>query len=175
MGLLTLSLMLAWAAPAAWARGEAHLRVEVVDERTGEMKVNLDMPLNAVESILDIINEQVHGDVGMDFDFGDHGMDVRKIYLALRDSDMSDFLEVNDGDTHVKVFMDRDAFQVRATEDGNLVASVYLPIQVLDALFSGPEDELPNTRAALKELASLAPITLVEVYEDHETVKIWVE
>ena len=122
---------------------------------------------------MDIINDQVHGDFNMEF--GDHGMDVRRIYMALRDSDMSDFLEVNDGDEHVKIWMDHDAFQVRVTRAGEQVAKVYLPLQVLDALFSGPEDELPNTRAAMDELSSLAPLTLVEVFEGHETVRVWVE
>jgi len=175
VGILTLSLIAALTAPAALARGEVHLRVEVTDEDSGEMKVNLDMPLGAIESILDILNDQVHGDFNMDF--GNHGMDVRRIYMALRDEDMGEFLEINDGDDHVKVWKDRDAFQVRVTRDGDArpLARVYLPIPLLDALFSGPDESLPNLKEALKELEHMAPLTLVEVYDDHETVKIWLE
>ena len=52
---------------------------------------------------------------------------------------------------------------------------VYLPVQVLDALFSGPEGSLPNLKVALRELEHMAPLTLVEVYDDGETVKVWLE
>jgi hypothetical protein len=175
VGILTLSLIAALFAPVALARGEVHLRVEVMDEDSDEMKVNLDMPLGAIESILDILNDQVDGDFNMDF--GNHGMDVRRIYMALRDEDMADFLEVNDGDDHVKVWKDRDAFQVRVTRDGNSrpVAMVYLPLPLLDALFSGPDESIPNLKDALDELSHMAPLTLVEVYEDRQTVKIWLE
>ncbi|MEE8385329.1 MAG: hypothetical protein V3S01_05395 [Dehalococcoidia bacterium] len=172
---LALSLMGALCAPAALAGDKVHLRVEVMDEDSGEMKVNLDMPLTAIESILEVLNDQVDGD--FDMDFGNHGMDVRRIYMALRDEDEADFLEVNDGDEHVRVWKDRDAFQVRVTRDGDSrpVVMVYLPIQVLDALFSGPDDSLPNLKVALQELEHMAPLTLVEIYDDHETVKVWLE
>ena len=144
VGILTLSLIAALCAPAALASGDVHLRVEVRDEDSGEMKVDLNMPLGAVESILDVLNDQVHGDFNMDF--SGHGMDIRRIYMALRDEDMSDFLEVNDGDQHVKVWKDRDAFRVRVTRDGysRPLASVYLPLPLLDALFSGPDESLPR-------------------------------
>ena len=175
VGILTLSLIAALCAPAALASDKVHLRVEVRNEDSGEMKVDLDMPLGAVESILDVFNDQVHGDFNMDF--GDHGMDVRRIYMALRDEDMSDFLEINDGDEHVKVWKDRDAFRVRVTRDGESrpVVMVYLPIPLLDALFSGPDESLPNLKAALQELEHMAPLTLVEVYDDEETVRVWLE
>ena len=175
VGFLTLSLIGALCAPAALARDRVHLRVEVTDEDSGEMKVNLDMPLTAIESILEVLNDQVHGN--FDMDFGNHGMDVRRIYMALRDEEEADFLEINNGDEHVRVWKDRDAFQVRVTRDGDPrpVVMVYLPLQVLDALFSGPDESMPNLKVALKELEHMAPITLVEVYDDHETVKIWLE
>ena len=175
VGILTLSLMAALFVPVALAGDEVHLRIEVTDENSGEMKVNLDMPLGAIESILDILTDQVHGDFNMDF--GHHGVDVRRIYMALRDEDMSDFLEINSGEEHVKVWKDRDAFQVRVTREGapRPVAMVYLPLPLLDALFSGPDESLPNLKGALKELEHMAPLTLVEVFDEDETVRIWLE
>lgn len=175
LGFLTLSLVGALCVPAAMARGKVHLRVEVTNEDSGEMKINLDMPLTAIESILEVLNDQVDGN--FDMDFGHHGMDVRRIYMALRDEEEADFLEVNDGDEHVRIWKDRDAFHVRVTRDGDSrpTVMIYLPLQVLDALFSGPEDSMPDLKVALRELEDMAPLTLVEVYDDHETVKIWLE
>jgi len=175
MAILRFTLLAALCAPVALARGEVHLRVEVTDEDSGEMRVQLDMPLTSIESLLDVLASQMHGAFNMDF--GQHGLGMRRIYRALRDEDMTDFLQIHDGDKHVKIWKDQNAFQVRVTRDGDSrpVVSVYLPLTVLDALFSGPDESPLALQFALEELKQAAPLTLVEVYDDQRTVKIWLE
>jgi hypothetical protein len=174
-GVLALALAASLAVPAAWARGDVKLHVEVTDESTGDMRMNLHLPLDSIDSILDILHDEM--DFDMDADFDHHGMDLRKLYLALRDQDLSNFLEVNDGGEHVRIWKDEDAFQVLVERDDQSwpVAKVYLPLQVMDALFSGMDDAALNFTAALEELRSLAPLTLVEANDDHETVRVWVD
>ncbi len=175
---LGMALALSLTLPVAMARGSVHLHIEVTDEETGEMRFKLDTPITAIDAILDALHDQMDG--GFDLDFAEmsgHGMDIHKMWMALRDEDLGDFLEVNDGEEHIRVWKDREAFQVRVTKDGESrpTVMVYLPIPVLDALFSGAGDAQLDLQAALRELEAMAPITLVEVYDDDETVRIWLD
>jgi hypothetical protein len=174
-GVLTLALAACLVMPAAWARRDIQLHVEVTDEDTGDMRMNLHLPLDSIDAILEILHEEVDFDVHQDFRH--HGMDLRKLYLALRDQDLSNFLEVNDGGDHVRIWKDDEAFQVlvEREDEPRPVAKVYLPLQVMDALFSGPDEAMLNFSAALEELRNLAPLTLVEANDDHETVRVWVD
>lgn len=177
-----LALCLGLALAPALARGPVHLHVEVVDVDSGDLQVSLNVPVTAIESMLEVLHDQLGDQLGSDFDldfrdFGHSGFDLRQMYLALRDEDLDDFLEVNDGDEHVKIWKDREAFQLRVSHDGETrpTAMVYLPLPMLDAMFAGPDGSPPDLKAALLELEAMAPITLVEVYDRDQTVKIWLE
>ena len=170
---LFVALVAGVAAPVAQARGDVLLRVEVNDPRTGEQRVRLNLPLDSIDQLLAIASKEMGHE--LDFDMG-HGMNLRALYLAFRDEDLSDFLEVNSEDgEHVRVWKDQDAFHVQVQEEGYYEPNVriYMPLQVLDVLFL--DDEELDLRGALDELRNMAPLTLVEVDKEDENIRIWLE
>ena len=172
---LTAAGILALAATAtAVAAGEVRLRVEVDDAVTGEQRVRLNIPLNSVESMLDIFQDELDVDFLREVDT--HGVRLRDLYLAIRDEDLSDFLEVQDRNgEHVKIWKDQEAFYIQVQEAGRSEpnVNVYLPLSVMDALLL--DGDAPDLQAAMDELRRLAPLTLVEVDHDDEIVRIWLE
>ena len=77
----------------------------------------------------------------------------------------------------MKVWKDSEAFRVQVWE-GNQTepkVKVQLPLQVTDVLFGGADATTPDFKAALEKLKEFAPMTLVEVRDDDQTVRIWLE
>lgn len=156
---------------------EVHLRVEIRDAGTGEDRVKLNLPIAAVDAILDAAGEQIETE-WVDLKQETHGVDIKKLYLSLRDQDLSELLEVNGDDgERVKVWKDREAFRVHVWDDGATEPKVkiQLPLAVTDALFGGPPDAPPDLKAAVAKLKEFAPLTLVEVNEGDESIRIWLE
>ena len=172
--MLTLAAAFLLGALPAAARGKVHLRVEATDARTGEATLRLNMPLDSVDALLEVLEDEIHADLDLR-GHEDHFLSMRKIYLAVRDEDLSDFLEMQDDDgTWVKVWKDREAFRVEARDrEGDETANLYLPLSVLDALFGGGDE--PDLHAALKELRSLAPLTILSVDDERRQVRVWLE
>ena len=175
---LALGLAMGVAPTTVEARGEVRLRVEVDDAETGEQRVRLNIPLTSIEGLLDMVGDEFDFDLDQDWmrEASARGVGLREIYLAVRDEDLSDFLEVTDEDgEHVKVWKDAEAFHVRVQEAGRSEPNVrlYLPLAVMDALLL--QGDTPDFQAALDALKALAPLTLVEVDDDDEVVRIWLE
>jgi hypothetical protein len=174
---LFVALVASVAAPVAEARGDVQLRVEVDDPRTGEQRVRLNLPLRSIDQLLAIASQQMDEEHEFDFnlDMG-NGMNMRALYTVFRDEDLTDLLQVNGEDgENVRVWKDRDAFHVEVQEEGYYEPNIriYLPLQVLDVLFM-EGDEL-DMSGALEELRRMAPLTLVEVDTEEETVRVWLE
>ena len=113
---LALGVAMGIAPTVAEARGEVRLRVEVDDVETGEQRVRLNIPLTSVEGLLALLGDEFDFDFGQDWmrEASAHGIGLREMYRAVRDEDLSDFLEVTGEDgERVRVWKDTEAFRVR--------------------------------------------------------------
>jgi len=163
------------ATPAA--ASEVHLRVEIKSLSSGEERVKMNLPLGAIDAILDAAGPELTSEWS-DLKEETHGVDLHKLYRSLRDQDLSELLEMNGNDgERVKVWKDSEAFRIQVWE-GNQTepkVKVQLPLQVTDVLFGGPDATAPDIKGALEKLRDFAPMTLVEIRDDDETVRIWLE
>jgi len=163
-------------AGAAHAGGDVVIGIEIIDNQTGEDRMKLSMPVGAVESMLHVAEEEIQAEFARGIRHG--GLDIRKLYMAMRDADLSDLLEVNQANgEQVKIWKDGDAFHLKVWDGDDIDPKVRieLPLLVLDALFSGDAEEGLNLKAALDSFRDLGPMTLVEVYERDETIRIWLD
>jgi hypothetical protein len=164
-------------APTPVAASDVHLRVEIKSLSSGEERVKMNLPLAAIDAILEAAGPDLATEWG-NLKEETHGVDLQKLYRSLRDQDLSDLLEVNGEDgERVKVWKDSEAFRVQVWE-GNQTepkVKVQLPLQVTDVLFGGADATAPDFKAALEKLKEFAPMTLVEVRDDDQTVRIWLE
>jgi len=159
------------------AAGEVHLRVEIRNLASGEERVKMNLPLAAIDAILDSAGPAIAGEWG-EFKEETHGVDLRTLYRSLRDQDLSDFLEVTGDDGEkVKVWKDSEAFRVQVWEgtQGEPKVKIQLPLEVTDVLFGGADATAPDIKGALEKLRQFAPMTLVEIRDESETIRIWLE
>lgn len=164
-------------APTPVAAGEVHLRVEITNLSSGEERVKMNLPLGAIDAIVEAAGPELTAEWS-DLREETHGVDLQKLYRSLRDQDLSDLLEINGDDgERVKVWKDSEAFRVQVWEgnEAEPKVKIQLPLQVTDVLFGGPDATGPDIKGALEKLRDFAPMTLVEIRDDHETVRIWLE
>jgi len=173
--------VLAGTAPAASpGDGAAWLHVRVEEPRQGSKhgsRVHVNLPMTAVEAALQAVPETIASDGRFHLGCHGHGIKVeefRRLWNELKSTGDAELVTVDDGDEHVSVSRKGDLLQVRVQEDGERESvHVDVPSAVVDALFSGPGQEL-NVRAALAELRTRRG-DVVRVNDRSSTVRIWID
>jgi hypothetical protein len=171
---------LAGTAPAASpGDGAAWLHVRVEEPRQGSKgsRVHVNLPMTAVEAALEAVPETIASDGR--FHLGRHGdgmkvEDFRRLWNELKGAGDAELVSVDDDDEHVSVSRKGDLLQIRVQEHGDReTVYVDVPTAVVDALFSGPGQEL-NLRAAIAELRTRRG-DVVRVNDHDSTVRIWID
>jgi len=149
------------------------LHVYVQDGSDETVKVNV--PLSLVESILPMIetDEFKGGKIQVMEEIEAEGVDIRGIWQELRNAKDGDYVTVQGQDENVRVSKEDGYIKINVDEGDDQVR-VRVPLEVLDALFSGDEDEL-DLLAAIRTLGKFAGEDLVVVESDDETVRIWID
>lgn len=169
--------LLAGPAPAASTSGGTawvHVRVDEPNQRS---RVHVNLPLPAVEIALKAAPETVAS--GGRIHLGGRGRhlgvaDFRQMWQELRRAGDVEIVSIEDGDDRVNISRKGDLVQVRVQEDGQSeTVHVDVPAALVDALFSGPGEEL-NVRAAVAELRKMRG-DVVRVNDHSSTVRIWID
>ncbi|NNE43299.1 MAG: hypothetical protein HKN12_03750 [Gemmatimonadetes bacterium] len=141
-------------------------------------RVRVNVPLALVETVLPLIDESEfsHGKLRIEGEELSHE-DIVAILRAVRDADDGEYITVQDGDEHVRVSKENRYIKVHVEEDngrGDNV-NIRIPVEILEALVSGDDDEL-DVIAAVRALKNHANGDLVTVMdEDGTEVRIWVD
>lgn len=141
----------------------------------GDETVKVNVPLSLVESVLPMIetNELKGGRIQVMDEIKAEGVDIRGLWQELRNAKDGDYVTVEGKDENVRVSKEGDYIKVKV-DDGDEKVRVQVPLDVLDALFSGGEDEL-DLLAAIRALGAHTGEDIVTVEGDSETVRIWVD
>jgi len=151
-----------------------HVRVEELKQRS---RVHVNLPLPAVEAALKAAPDLIASEGRIHL--GGHGRhldvdDFRQVWKELKTVGDAEIVSVEDGDDRVNVSKKGDLLQIRVQEGGDReTVHVDVPSALVDALFSGPGDEL-NVRAAIAELRKLRG-DVVRVNDRSSTVRIWID
>jgi hypothetical protein len=159
-----------------------HIRVVDGDEKTSTVKVN--MPVTALLSMADVIQDEHIKDGHIVI--GHEGIDAAKLrdaWQSLRNAQDMDFITVESDDEQVRVAKSGRFMIARVNghghgrgtgdSDGEQV-QVRVPLEVVDALLDAPEGQL-NIKSALEKLASQHTGDLVTVTEGPSKVRIWID
>src|SRR6185503_14561442 len=169
-------LALAGPADGKWI----HIRVVDGDDRQSTVKVN--MPVTALISMADAIEDEHFKDGHVQI--GHDGVDaakLRNVWQSLRNAQDMDFITVESDDEQVKVAKS-GRFMIARVDgrghgrddgDGEQV-QVRVPLAVVDALFDAPEGQV-NIKSALEALASQHSGELVTVTDGPSKVRIWID
>jgi hypothetical protein len=169
------TLALATALPAAAQDLWLHVKV---DEQGGEnARVTVNLPISLVESMLPLIEgakEIEDGRIVID-DTDVEIEDLRRVLASLTDSPDATFAEVETDDERIVFFKDGAYLRVETDAGaGGTEIRARFPIAVLEALLSGPENQL-DVAAALRALAAHGPGDLVTVRDHDATVRVWID
>lgn len=170
------ALVMALAMPLALAGGSGlWLHVKVDD---GDETVRVNVPLSLVESILPAIHvdEMQGGKLRIDaFDDADlEGVDLPQLWQAVRDLDDAEFVTIDGRHENVRVYKEGDFLRMDVEEHGDEHVAVRVPMEVVDALFSGEPGEL-DLLAALNALGRYTTEDLVHIQDGRSVVRIWVD
>jgi len=162
--------------PAAAAQAQESNWIHVrVDEADGA-KVRVNLPATMVDIALEMADEEAledgHLDLGSDTDVT--VQELRRLWQEMRDAGDAEFVNVQDGDEHVRVFRKGDRVYVQVDEGETQKVRVEMPAEVADALLDSEGDRL-NLRAAVQKLAESGSQELVRVQEPDTSVRIWVD
>jgi hypothetical protein len=171
---ILVTAMLGLARQAAAAGSDLWLHIKV-HEKEGGARVSVNLPVSAVGKMAGALPSDAHhirikGEGDMD------AADLRRMWEAVRDSPDAEFVTVEERDDHVRVAKRGNYLVIRADERGarRSQVDVKVPTAVIEALLSGPRDEL-NLSAALEALARHGEGELVTVDDGGDTVRIWVD
>lgn len=167
--------MFAQPAPADTERW-LHVRVENADHKGELVRVNL--PLSLAEKVLPAIhNGRLHdGKISINRPEV-NGVDLRAVLEAVRSSRDGEFVTVESPENDVRVAKQAGYLIVEVRENRKNTkpqVEVRVPLTVVDALLSGPGNEL-DLVAALRALSAHGDTELVRVKDDHSTVRVWLD
>ncbi|HUG52099.1 MAG TPA: hypothetical protein VMR21_00795 [Vicinamibacteria bacterium] len=168
---LVLAPSVLWAAPAtAWL----HVRVEEAGRKS---KVAVNLPVSAVEAALQAAPETVMSGGRIKLGHRHNHMsvaDLRSMWKELKAAGDNEFVTVEEEDQTVRVARKGDLVLVHVDRpSGRESVRVEVPIDVVDALFSGQGEEL-DLRAAFALLQNRRG-DIVRVQDKDSTVRIWID
>lgn len=177
--LVTCVLLALTAAPGAAATNKwFHLKVDDRSNDGAEVTVNL--PLNLIEMAFEMIPEELSQEVSteLEVELNDAGFDVdqlRRLWDEVRYGEDATFIQVREKDTEIRVSKQGDLFVAETVGDtAETRIDVRFPLQVVDALFSGPDDRL-DFAAAIRALADYGSGDMVTVRDRDSSVRIWID
>ena len=100
--------------------------------------------------------------------------DLRKAWNELKNTGDAEFVTVEEEDQKVRIARAGNLVLIHVDKPGGRESvRVEVPVEVVDALFSGQGEEL-NLRAAFGELQKRRG-DIVRVKDDDSTVRIWID
>lgn len=160
-----------------WQVASAQWLHVYVEEQDAE-KVKINVPLALAESLLPIIGED-HIPQLSDLNIQIHDKkvtleDIKAIWAEVRAQGEGEFVTVEKENTEVRVGIESGFLVVRTTESPDTDVDVRIPVEFVDALLSGPGEEL-NVSAAIQVLMQSPAGELVTVRDGSTRVRVWVD
>lgn len=147
-----------------------HVRVD----EAGGAKVTVNLPLALIEKAMPLVpREHIRH-----LDFDHHAIDgdiedLREMWSAVRDSPDMTFVTVDDSDERVRVWKEAgNVFVEVRGRHGDEEVDVRVPIEVVDAFLAGEEFDF---RAAVRAMVEHGTGEFVEVRDDEDHVRVWVD
>ena len=163
--------------PSTTPAAERWLHVSVNNQNPKGERVRVNLPLSLAESLLAAVKHGrlEAGKIRIN-EFKVDNIDLRRAFEAIKSAKDGEFVTVESTEANVRVAKEKGFIIVKARDSRNKMGTVdvRVPIEVVDALFSGGPHEL-NLIAALRALAGKGDIELVSVKDTESTVRVWVD
>ena len=186
LALFALTLLVAAPAAAAQPQPQAQARaqtqnlwlhVKVHDPSDENTRVTVNLPISLVQSALPMLEQsgEIH-DGRVDIQGTDvTADDLRRVLTSLKSAPDATFAQVQTDTETIVFFKEGNYLRVEgtATADGTEIHA-HFPIAVLDALLSGPGNQL-DLGAAIQALTAEGAGDLVTVRDGQKQVRVWID
>ena len=153
------------------------LHLEVNENTADPTLVKVNLPLSMIDAALSVVKDENLKSGRLKLDTHDISVaDMRRLWSELKKSGNADFVTVQKKDESVKIARQGNFLLVKVTESGKKASKVDLriPFHVVDALLSGPGDEL-NLKAAITAMQQNGTGEILTVHDNETHVRIWVD
>jgi hypothetical protein len=175
MALLALAILIPATGGARDRDATPWIHVEVLEDGGNGAKVKVNLPLSLAKMAMDMAPEEILSQTHVRIEDEDWTVaDIRKLWSELKNAGEAEYVTMEDGDETVRVFRKGDRLFVHVDGDAGETVRVEVPVSLVDALLSGPEDEL-DLAAALDELQKMDSGEIVRVEDGGDLVRVWID
>ena len=170
---LALSFFLLIVIVQAQATQWIHVRVEEAGESEESVKVNV--PASLISTVLPMIKTEEFADGRVKLDQEEFTIpQLREIWNEVKRHGNYELAAVKNKDMNVRVSIEGEHLYVTSAEGSETQVNAQIPTPVVDALFSGDENELA-IQAAMDALLARGARDLVTVRDGSTTVRVWID
>ena len=153
------------------------LHLEVHENNADPSLVKVNLPISMVDVALNVVKDENLKSGRMKLDTHDISVaDMKQLWSELRKAGNAEFVTVEKKTESVRIARQGNFLLVKVTESkpkGSKV-DIKVPLEVVDALLSGPGEEL-NIKAALAAMQQKGTGDIL-VVNDHQTqVRLWID
>lgn len=171
-------------AGSAMAGDQSWLHVRIDNDDPDGDRVRINVPIEMVETVLPMIETKELGNGRIRIDDTElDGVELRKLWNAVKTAQDGEFISVENRRESVRVAKNKGALEIRIRdhdddddddEESAERVDVQLPLEVVDAMLAGDEDEL-DLVAGLQALRAHGSAILVTGNHDGGEIRIWVD
>ena len=151
-----------------------HLEVTEKGGDPGTVKVNL--PVSLIDTALNMVKDKQLKEGRLKLDHTEISVaEMRQLWGELKNAGNAEFVSVEKKDETVRIGREGSfvLIKVRNTKNTEKV-DIKMPVSVVDALLSGPGDEL-NLKAALSSMKAGNSGEILTVSEPDTQVRLWID
>ena len=151
-----------------------HLEVTEKGGDPGTVKVNL--PVSLVDTALNMVKDKNLKEGHLKLDHTDISVaEMRQLWGELKNAGNAEFVSVEKKDETVRVGREGNFVLIKLNNTKNTEkVDIKIPVGVVDALLSGPGDEL-NLKAALSSMKAGNSGEILTVNEPDTHVRLWID
>ena len=151
-----------------------HLEVTEKGGDPGTVKVNL--PVSLVDTALNMVKDKNLKEGHLKLDRTEISMaEMRQLWGELKNAGNAEFVSVEKKDETVRISREGNFVLIKVNNTKNTEkVDIKMPVGVVDALLSGPGDEL-NLKAALSSMKAGNGGEILTVNEPDTHVRLWID
>jgi hypothetical protein len=152
------------------------MHLEVLENNGDPETVKVNLPVSMIDVALDVVKEKNFMNGKLKFDHSDISVsDMKRLWSELKSAGNAEFVKVEKKDEKVMINREGDLVLIKVINSRNAEnVDIKVPVDVVDALFSGPGEEL-NLKSALTAMKGRNVGDIVTVRDAKTHVRIWID
>jgi hypothetical protein len=160
---------------SAQAASKEWLHIHVDETKNDAEKVRINIPLSLIEVMVPLIEEEAIKDGQININDREISTkELKKLWAAVKEEGDAEFVTVEKRGENVRIFTQNNFLNVQSTKDIEGKVNIKIPLAIVDAMLSGPENQL-NLAAAVKALKDSGVRDLITVESDNSKVLVWID